>query len=367
MASAVLPEPKGERPVSLSVDGHPSSSPFPSPGSPFLPPPMPSVHEFAIPSPKNKPKSQERHTVPSDTQPASPVRVFSPITPTPPPAPEPSVTTPTTPMPVIPPKASRNSVSSLASNRPAPPSPAMSRRASGAPSSSGISLSRANSTRTQSIALSVTSVTSTSKKRVVAEIRIRDFGYPATDERHRGLGPDVPKPNRPAVINRLEVDTDKEEDKDEDEEGDESWSRFRWGIGRLSWNFGASHPSSSSSSAGGSGGDGFPSKSDLERNFVEADDDDNEDDDEFYDVEGEEDGVDEPLLPGLYKALYAFEPEGTAEMALEEDQIVRVVGRGGGVGWAVVVVDKEKNKGTQQQHALVPESYLELVQLDENR
>lgn len=211
-------------------------------------------------------------------------------------------------------------------------------------------------------------MTSSSKKRVVAEICIRDFGYPATDERHRGLGPDVPKPNRPAVINRLEADSDKEEDKDEDDEGDEGWSRFRWGIGRLSWNFGASHPSSSSSpSAGGSGGDGFPSKSDLERNFVEADDDDDhEDEDEFYDVE-EEESVDEPLLPGLYKALYAFEPEGTAEMALEEDQIVRVVGRGGGVGWAVVVVDKEKNKAMQQQHALVPESYLELVQLDENR
>lgn len=207
---------------------------------------------------------------------------------------------------------------------------------------------------------------STSKKRVVAEICIRDFGYPAADDRHRGLGPDVPKPNRPAVINRLEADTDKEEDKDEDEEGDEGWSRFRWGIGRLSWNFGAGH--SSSSSAGGSGGDGFPSKSDLERNFVEADDDEDNEDDEFYDVEEEEGEatVDEPLLPGLYKALYAFEPEGTAEMALEEDQIVRVVGRGGGVGWAVVVVDKEKNKGTQQ-HALVPESYLELVQLDENR
>ncbi|KAK0478926.1 hypothetical protein IW261DRAFT_1481719 [Armillaria novae-zelandiae] len=358
MASAVLPEPKAERPVSLSVDGRPSSSPFPSPGSPFLPPPMPSVHEFAIPGPKNKSKSQER---PTDTQPASPVRVFPPTTPTPQP------TTPTTP---ITPKASRNSVSSLASNRPAPPSPAMSRRASGAPSSSGLSLSRANSTRTQSISLSVTSVTSTSKKRVVAEIRIRDFGYPATDDRHRGLGPDVPKPNRPAVINRLEADTDKEKDKEEDEEEDEGWSRFRWGIGRLSWNFGAGHSSSSSSSAGGSGGDGFPSKSDLERNFVEADDDEDNGDDEFYDAEEEDEeepAVDEPLLPGLYKALYAFEPEGTAEMALEEDEIVRVVGRGGGVGWAVVIVDKEKNKGTQQQHALVPESYLELVQLDENR
>ena len=59
----------------------------------------------------------------------------------------------------------------------------------------------------------------------------------------------------------------------------------------------------------------------------------------------------------MYRALYAFEPEGTAEMALEEEQIVHVVGRGGGVGWAVV----EREEGG---HALVPESYLELVEAD---
>ena len=45
-------------------------------------------------------------------------------------------------------------------------------------------------------------------------------------------------------------------------------------------------------------------------------------------------------------------------MALEEEQVVRVVGRGGGVGWAIV----EQDGGG---HALVPESYLELVQADE--
>lgn len=82
---------------------------------------------------------------------------------------------------------------------------------------------------------------------------------------------------------------------------------------------------------------------------------------EEYECDSEEDSPppldpDAPLLPGLYKALYAFEPEGTAEMALEEDQVVRVVGRGGGVGWAVVC----KEGGG---HALVPESYLELVQV----
>ena len=44
-----------------------------------------------------------------------------------------------------------------------------------------------------------------------------------------------------------------------------------------------------------------------------------------------DDNVERTLVPGQYRALYAFELEGTAETVLEEDQIVRVVGRGGGV------------------------------------
>lgn len=70
---------------------------------------------------------------------------------------------------------------------------------------------------------------------------------------------------------------------------------------------------------------------------------------EFSDSQG-------PLPPGVYRALYAFEPEGPAEMALEEDQLVTVLGRGGGDGWVIVV--SGDNAGGQ---ALVPEGYLELV------
>jgi hypothetical protein len=112
----------------------------------------------------------------------------------------------------------------------------------------------------------------------------------------------------------------------------------------------------------------FPSKTDFARNFGEEPDtyDDDDDDDDYDDAEeGEEyyEGAspsdEEPLYPGLYRALYAFEPEGTAEMKLEEDQVVRVIGRGGGVGWAVV--DRDTGGGG---HALVPESYLEVVRLD---
>ncbi|KAH7344183.1 hypothetical protein B0J17DRAFT_714338 [Rhizoctonia solani] len=66
---------------------------------------------------------------------------------------------------------------------------------------------------------------------------------------------------------------------------------------------------------------------------------------------------DPPFIPGIYRAMYPFEPEGTAEMGLVEDQRVNVLGRGGGIGWVVVL----KSNGEQ---ALVPEGYLELVRPD---
>ena len=50
--------------------------------------------------------------------------------------------------------------------------------------------------------------------------------------------------------------------------------------------------------------------------------------------EEEREGEEEPLYPGLYRALYTFDPERTAEMALTEDQVVLVVGRGGERGGA---------------------------------
>jgi hypothetical protein len=117
----------------------------------------------------------------------------------------------------------------------------------------------------------------------------------------------------------------------------------------------------------------------MDRNFLDSESE------EFYDAEDNE-GIfdevererveeedDEPLYPGLYRALYAFEPEGTAEMRLVEDQIVRVVGRGGGVGWAVVVAEGTEvvdsigdaaAASKTPKHALVPESYLEPYRLD---
>lgn len=80
-----------------------------------------------------------------------------------------------------------------------------------------------------------------------------------------------------------------------------------------------------------------------------------EDDDE--DSEVCDDSLPDPqvdFLPGLYRAIYPFVAEGVAEMDLAEEQLVNVLGRGGGDGWVVVASED----GGQ---ALVPESYLELV------
>ena len=90
---------------------------------------------------------------------------------------------------------------------------------------------------------------------------------------------------------------------------------------------------------------GYPSSGDLERNF-----DQDYDDSQVYDdasggrwderdvgeegmdeEEGEDEGddldADEPLYPGIYRAMFGFEPEGTAEVGLREDELVRVVKR----------------------------------------
>ncbi|KAF8972078.1 hypothetical protein BDZ97DRAFT_1913323 [Flammula alnicola] len=226
--------------------------------------------------------------------------------------------------------ASINADPSLFSNRPAPPSPAMSRRVSGAPSMSSTRskssrppsqvVSRANSLRKSTsrstrgspvinphrqslgtqlsqsfaplpspqkliFALSVSSAStsmSTSsaaspsassslpvtpaslQKRVsaVVYIKIRDFGFPASDERHIGLGPDVPKPNKVGRMNRRlggrtlsqgsveSSDGDGEEEVDDDVDGwgdngvGGGWDGFRMGLGRFSWNTGGAGASS---------------------------------------------------------------------------------------------------------------------------
>ena len=300
-------------------------------------------------------------------------------------------------------------------------------------------------------------------------IKVRDFGFPPTDERHLGLGADIPKANRVHRLNRKlggpdrataraaaaaaaaldpssssaalalgngrsrrtdsigsmgsvdssDVDAEEEEEDGEGEGwgigrwgkgGYKGWEGFKLGMGRFSWNISSNHSnvrngnedgdknkdkSSKGTSSSTMMNGIFPSRKDLDMNFMDSsssssDGDDerqgrlvadqgiteefNDDDfDETADRDAdEEDGEYEepqgPLYPGLYRALYAFEPEGMAEMELDEDQIVRVVGRGGGIGWAVVVDERgdgeEVGGKVLVKHALVPEGYLEAVRLD---
>ncbi|KAH0839393.1 hypothetical protein J3R83DRAFT_107 [Lanmaoa asiatica] len=504
------------------------SQPFPSPGSSFIPPPVPGPHEFAIPRsslPRKMSKKDINDAVPatacngttngavSHTRASAPLSFLRSFVPRfivsilnmprsiwrvlpfqDPSAPDPTAAplppTPTQPAsdppdahthhhahdPVsasdpqlsLPPSShhtlhrlSTQSVTSLTSSRPAPPSPAVSRRASGVsrtPSRpvsdmssrassrpvSGAQHSRPVSgspSRPASGTVQPTTPTTTSATTPTATtpsflrhphdrlpdlvptiptsdltaaeptptpthattapalIQIRDYGFAPADPRFTGQGPHVPRANRPAVLARRLAsssgstptssseghkgdDNDKDDYEDEDDEGEgermdvdevqkmweevvddgaNGWSGFfgrAWGFGRASG--AATGPDAISSGAA------FPSRGDLDRNFggedVYEDMEIYEEGEAFSDEEGEGDtGGEPPLFPGLYRALYAFVPEGTAETKLDEDQLVRVIGRGGGVGWAVVVKDGLRDTGI---HALVPESYLELVRLD---
>ncbi|GBE79070.1 hypothetical protein BKA93DRAFT_817787 [Sparassis latifolia] len=391
MASAVAQESQDIPRLSLAVEHALSTSPFPSPGSPFFPPPRLGAHEFALP-----PGSLMRSLATRSSQDAAALSpgIVSPdeeTTPTLPKSaqfsdsPSPATPTPntsfqingkTTPQVTVPeePLATTNPPSptadqpSITSSRPAPPSPAVSRRASAAVSrrSSGAK-SRRQSKVSQLLAQHEPEASSSSgatvspatpqPKRRSLLMKIRDFAFPPVDDRHVGRGVDVPRANRPrhrssVYSSRSSSSSSSAADLDDVEDQRGSWGSFRWNTlsTQFSWT-GAPRGDDAGEDEGG------PSRMDFERNFVQGSSPVDEEPEHYdYDVE---DGDDEdgPLLPGLYRALFAFEPEGTAEMALEEEQLVRVVGRGGGVGWAVV----EKEGGG---HALVPESYLEVVERD---
>ncbi|KAI8984822.1 hypothetical protein BD414DRAFT_417946 [Trametes punicea] len=407
MASVVAQESSDLR-LTLPVE-KPSSSPFPSPGSPFYPPPRLGAHEFASRPPsssstksvarnstgaRDEPQAMATAAVNGDTTPTTatvppqPLPITSSLTSPATPTPDSvfQVKTPTTQITVPDPPSDVGSQpvsltasaltsqnrDSLTSSRPAPPSPAGSRRTSAALSRHS-STARSNrqsrasllqvSHEPEASSSSVATVTPSSQpKRRSLVCKIRDFAYDPSDERHVGRGPDAPRANRPrqrwstySTASSSSATSSSRPDEDEDDTGEDargSWGSYRWNTLSKHFSWGP-----------GQAADDGPSRTDFERNFdassptEEAGDPYDGSDVGDYDDAHEGVGEDSPLVPGLYRALYAFEPEGTAEMALEEEQMVRVVGRGGGVGWAVV----EKEGGG---HALVPESYLELVEAD---
>jgi hypothetical protein len=372
--------------LSLSLETPVSSSPFPSPSSSFLPPPMPHAHEFAKTLPTNqflKEKKKladgEETAAPTSSSAAGSAPTPLPLTQSPPTISggqtTPSISSPSGPSadPKTPTQSSRLSApisipstrDSLVSTRPAPPSPAVSRRASAAlsahthsrPTSTLLSRSPRPPSETPSNAPATAIPTTKPPHRHVPIVVVRDFAFPIGDERYEGRGAFVPKPNRRhakrhSTLSTVSLSSNEDEehsnfDDDDDEGGAGGWGS--WGLSFRAW-----------ANAG-------PSQQDLNFGFTNPDEDEEssdayaDDDDDFDDDYG---NSAEPveIVPGVYRALYAFEPEGTAEMKLEEDQLVRIVGRGGGVGWAIAIRPAIEGGG----HALVPESYLELVTADTN-
>ncbi|THH05440.1 hypothetical protein EW145_g4791 [Phellinidium pouzarii] len=252
---------------------------------------------------------------------------------------------------------------SLSSSRRAPPSPSVSRRASGAHTNGSGSFSRPLSRAPSTATRRSLTLASNMQRRRSRSIKIRDFAYPPSDARHTGQGPDAPRAMRSSDY-----------DAGPDSRRNSGWGAFRWAGSKL-WGLAIGGGSNGRGSRLQADDDAFvPTRSDFQRNFDvtspadeypagEAAYVDDDDDSEYLDSqEGDDnDGYpnpDVPLLPGMYRALYAFVPEGTAEMALAEDQVVHIIGRGGGVGWAIA----EDDKGN---HALVPESYLEPLKIDD--
>ncbi|KAJ7500023.1 hypothetical protein FB451DRAFT_1549473 [Mycena latifolia] len=269
------------------------------------------------------------------------------------------------------------------STRPAPPSPALSRRTSAVPggltrtpSSASSRGSHSQSRRTSRVlagarhrlsmsttaadvadALSSTSeVTSTSESAPTASslpdppISVRDFAFAPSDARHVGLGPDVPPacdPRRLAqkLLGHALPDADEREYEPEWEDDDGPASYWGGGgegsSGQGGFLLGRGRMTVPASYAGEGGeGDGV-GPADFARNFVEPEDGLYYEEAYLGEMEGtykEEDdpeGAEQEMEPGLYRAAFRFEALDGAEMDLVEGQLLCVVS-GGASGWAVV-------------------------------
>ncbi|KAG9075610.1 hypothetical protein FS749_012712, partial [Ceratobasidium sp. UAMH 11750] len=296
--SVVVPRRRSEHtgPSSSSLLFAPQPpSPFPSPSSSFVPPPAQEAHEFAN-------KTTARMAAAKQPRSAGHSRCNSEDTKAP------LRSSPSSPLPQPSPKLPEPSPLVVSSSlQPLTPKrfsadSAQSSLSSSRPAPASPALSRHSSllhtgSRKRLSTLSIVSTPPATIARRPPAVKIRDFAFPPGDERHTGEGP---------LAKRASI---------------------------ASSNSNSSH-------------DPWQSES-PDDEYGSQEDPDEVQDDEM-----------DAFIPGTYRALYAFEPEGTAEMALVEDQHVHVLGRGGGVGWVVVL------KPNGVEHALVPEGYLELVRAD---
>ncbi|KAG8883162.1 hypothetical protein FRB97_007097 [Tulasnella sp. 331] len=273
---------------------------------------------------------------------------------------------------------------SLASTRRAPASPTPSRRSSMLPSRRG---SKRMSTSRQS----VTGTERPSPQRRATStvfIKIRDFAFTAEDERHSSVKKihlrDHPRKSGGGMSQRSSSAAGSAYSSDQARKSGGGWSSFFHAAARFGFGSGNDMYDGDSSGAGSkrasrlSGFIPLGNKQAVPTSDSPMDDAEHSSpmwqtssssqEEEYSDAhpggtsesDYDEEDPDVPFIPGFYKAMYAFEPEGAAEMALEEEQVVRCLGRGGGPGWIIAVREAKDGVG-EQGHALVPEGYLDFL------
>lgn len=198
------------------------------------------------------------------------------------------------------------------------------------------------------VAASASTSTSTSspspKKQVTndhLEIKIRDYGFPSTDERFFGRGQPAPQKKwlmSNFTLGRRPSGTASGEGSPRSPDPSED-DRKTWGFGLFGWRGFGRKRSMSSESASTSGSHPINDEPEDTDDVVEED----YFSDEQEDMEGEEPS-------GTYRVAFSFVSEGANEMTVDEGDVIQVVGRGGGQGWVIASVGGRSG--------LVPEGYL---------
>jgi hypothetical protein len=194
-----------------------------------------------------------------------------------------------------------------------------------------------------------TSTSSPSPKQQVDDhlaVKIRDYGFPSTDERFFGRGQPAPQKKwrmssfnfgsrRPSGTASGEGSPRSPDPSEED--------RKTWGFGLFGWRGFGRKRSMSSESASASDNHAVSDEPEDTDDVVEED----------YFSDEQEDDIEDEEPSGTYRVAFSFVSEGVNEMGVDEGDIIQVTGRGGGQGWVVASIGGRSG--------LVPEGYLEKI------
>ncbi len=186
------------------------------------------------------------------------------------------------------------------------------------------------------------------------QVVIRDFAFLPSDDRYHGIRVVVPE-SAPISATSSELALGSMTDRPERRKSSfGNWGNFS--LGGFGWH------SLKGAVARARGEDEL----DMEAAFLsqsssfETDTYPTDDDADAYPTI-DDDFDDEPLGPepeGLHRAMFPFEAMGQYEMSMEQDEVIIVSGRGGGVGWVLAKRTREVKEG-ELSEGLVPESYIE--------